>query len=197
VKPVRFLCALWCAILAIQATHATSVVAPTFAELVAEAETILRGQVTGIEARWVATPQGRVIKTFVTFVVLKRIKGTATGALTLEFLGGEIGDEGMRVEGMPRFAVGDVEILFVAGNGARVCPLIGMMHGRYRVLTDPLSARDYVARNDRVPLVSELDVHLPQAEVATSRPNQLRAALTPEIFEARIAAELNRRATLP
>jgi hypothetical protein len=185
------------ALLSAAALRATTVVAPTFPELVAEAQTIVRAKVTGIESGWVAGPQGRVIKTYVSLAVLRTLKGTPTSTLTLEILGGEINGESMRVQGMPQFVVGDTDIVFVAGNGLRFSPFVGMMHGRYRVQLDPASGREFIARNDRVPLTSIDDVSLPQAGALVAAGHPVGTALTPAAFETRIANELSRRATLP
>ena len=172
---------------------ATSVVAPSFAELVGEAQTIVRGKVTSVRCAWADSPQGRVIKTYVTFAVGKRLKGSGPDELVLQFLGGELDGQGMTVQGMPQFTEGKTEILFIAGNGVRLCPLIGMMHGRYRVLTDPATARDYVARDDGVPLESEHDVQLSQgANPMANRLKRAAAALAPAVFEEKITAELAR-----
>ena len=175
---------------------ATTVVAPSFPELVAEADTIVRAKVVEIRVAWAETPQGRIIKTFVTFAVEKQIKGRgAAASLTLAFLGGDLEGQSMRVEGMPRFTEGQREILFISGNGTRFCPLVAMMHGRYHVLTDPATARDYIARNDGVPLVSEHDVQLPQpGNVLERRTKTVAAALSPAAFESRITSEIARRA---
>lgn len=178
--------------------HATSVVAPTFQELVAESSIIARVEVTAIRPAWVETSQGRVIKTFVTFRILRLVKGTspAPSELTLPFLGGELDGQGMRVEGMPRFTVGQTDILFVSdATGAHFSPLVGLMHGRYRVLTDPATARAYLARNDGTPLESENDVQLPQsASSPANRFKSIARALSPEAFEARISTESARTA---
>ena len=192
----RFLIFVWL-VLALAGTRlawATSVIAPSFAELVDEAQTIVRGKVIAVRCAWADSPQGRLIKTYVTFAVEKRLKGSAPDELVLQFLGGEVDGEGMTVQGMPRFTVGQAEILFVAGNGVRFCPLVGMMHGRYRVMTDATSARDYMARDDGVPLEHESDVQLPQGTAAASRPKRRAAALTPAAFEERITAEVAHRA---
>ncbi len=181
--------------LAASPARATSVVAPSFPELVNEAETIVRGQVTAVRCAWADSPQGRVIKTYVTFAVEKRLKGTAPDELVLQFLGGEVDGQGMAVQGMPQFTAGKREILFIAGNGVRFCPLVGMMHGRYRVLTDATTARDYIARDDGVPLASEADVQLPQGGTTAANRGKLAAtALTPAAFEQKISAEISRRA---
>jgi hypothetical protein len=175
--------------------RATSVVAPTFRELVTEAQVIVRAKVKEVRCAWVDSPKGRVIKTYVAFEVVKRLKGEPPDDLTLQFLGGEIDGQTMRIAGMPQFVVGQTELVFVAGNGRRFCPHIGMMHGRYRVHRDATSRRDYVARDDGVPLESEHDVQLPQGRNAVaSRLKSVSGALTPEIFEQKIAAEVSNHA---
>lgn len=172
------------------ALRATTVVAPSFPELVAESTVIARVEVTAVRAAWVDSLQGRVIKTYVTFSVLKALKGDPAPTLTLPFLGGELAGESMRIEGMPRFTVGQTDILFLSDlTGARFSPLVGLMHGRYRVLTDATTARTYVARNDGAPLESESDVQLAQpASSAALRMKSAARALTPEDFEARVLA---------
>jgi len=176
--------------------QATSVVAPSFSELVSEAQVIVRAKVREVRCAWVDSPQGRVIRTYVTLDVLKRLKGEATDELTLQFLGGEIDGQSMRVSGMPRFVVGRTEVIFVSGNGRRFCPLVAMMHGRYRVESDTASHREYIARDDGVPLESEHDVQLPQGgNGVANRLKSVSAALTPEVFEQKIAAEVSSHAT--
>ena len=189
---------VWLGVLALGClwvAQATSVVAPSFPELVKEAQVIVRGQVLSVRCAWVDTPQGRAIKTFVTLAVQKRLKGEAPAELVLQFLGGEIDGRGMRVEGMPRFVEGQTDILFITDNGVQFCPLVGMMHGRYRVVKEAQTAREYVARDDGVPLVSEAEVQLPQDAGAAAVRNTLASvALTPESFEQKIAAEVGRHA---
>ena len=53
----------------------------------------------------------------------------------LEFLGGTIGDSTMDVIGMPKFTVGQRSVLFVSSSRA-ASPLVGFMHGRFRVERD-------------------------------------------------------------
>jgi hypothetical protein len=197
--PQKFLSAA-CALLLFvsSALHATTVIAPTFDELVNEAQVIVRARVLAVRTAWAESPQGRVIKTYVTLRVEKQLKGTSATELTLAFLGGELDGQGMRVAGMPQFTVGQTEILFVAGNGLRFCPLVAMMHGRYRVQTDATTGRDYMTRNDGVPLVSEHDVQLPQAGNPIERQlKPVSAALSPAAFEQRIASQILRRAAQP
>ena len=180
------------------ALRATTVIPPSFPELVAKAEAIYRGKVTAVEARHVDRPDGsRVIKTFVTVAIDKVLKGAAQGAITLEFLGGRVGDDSLLITGMPKFTVGAEEFVFVQRNGVQFCPLVAVMHGRYRVLHDAAQGRDYVARDNRLPLTDLAEVGLPMTEL----PAQIRAAtaassvpraLTPAAFEAGVASEVQR-----
>lgn len=123
------------------------------------------------------------------------MKGKTSAELTLQFLGGEIDGQSLKISGMPRFTIGQTDLLFVTGNGKRACPLIGMMHGRYRVQPSQDGTREYITRNDGVPLESENDVQLPQpAPAAVAQLKSAAAALSRDSFEQKIAQEVHRRA---
>lgn len=171
---------------------ATSVVPPNFPELIAEADAIYRGRVTGVASRRVDRPDGaRVIKTFVTLAIERVLKGPDEAALTLEFLGGTIGDESLDVGGVPKFAVGEHGIVFVQNNGRQFCPLVRLGHGRYRLERDPASGRDYVARDNRAPLRDVAAVETPLTEdIVAPASVDLSRALSPAAFETRIADEV-------
>ena len=183
------------------AARATSVIPPSFPELVEEAEAIYRGRVSHVEARRVEQSEGvSVIKTFVTVAVERVLKGPDRSEVTLEFLGGAVGDETLTVTGMPVFAVGDREFVFVQKNGIQMCPLVALMHGRYRVRRDDAGARDYVARDNGTPLTDTAEVELPMVAL----PGQLRTAraavtpadaLSPAAFETSVMDEVKRRST--
>lgn len=180
-------------------TRATSVVAPTFNELVGESDTIFRGRVAAVQARRVESPDAAavLIKTFVTFAVERVLKGTAAPEVTLEFLGGTVGADSLVVTGMPRFTTGSREIVFVQKNGAQFCPLVAMRHGRYRVLRDAATAREIVVRDNGVPLADPAEVVLPMDGLpapvrAASAASATARALTPAEFESAIAAEAGR-----
>jgi hypothetical protein len=183
----------------VPAVCATTVVPPSFAELVSEADAIYRGRVTAVQARRVERPdgEGSVIKTFVTIAVERVLKGAEQREVTLEFLGGTVGDESMTVSGMPKFNLGAREIVFVQKNGVQFCPLVALAHGRYRVLRDEATAREHIARDNGLPLTNVAEVELP----ITTLPDPVRAAsaasasaraLTPAAFEASIMSEVQR-----
>jgi hypothetical protein len=70
--------------------RATTVIAPTFNELVEQAETIFVGEVVSKSSRFEDRRDGRVIMTDVTFRVVETWKGTAESERRLEFLGGTL-----------------------------------------------------------------------------------------------------------
>jgi hypothetical protein len=116
--------------------NSTTVIPPTFATLVAKANTIFVGEVTDVRSQWVATRQGRAIVTKVTFKVEDVWKGAAGAVTQLEFLGGTVGEMTMDVVGMPQFHAGQRSVLFVAGDATLVSPLVGFYHGRLRIEKD-------------------------------------------------------------
>ena len=181
---------------ATRAARATSVIPPTFPELVAEAEAIVRGRVTDIAVRRSSAPDGTpVIKTHVTFSVERTLKGPERASVTLELLGGTIGDESLVVTGLPRFELGSTDYLFVERNGVQFCPLVAVRHGRYRLLREA-GGREFVARDNAVPLTDVTQVVLPLAALPdVLRSASVAGALTPSAFEAAVIAELAR--TIP
>ena len=98
--------------------RATTIIPPTFSELVAKAETVVLGEVTAISSELQTRGSERAIFTRVTFAIREPVLGVAPALLTLEFLGGTVGELTMDVDGMPAFAIGRSEILFVQNNGA-------------------------------------------------------------------------------
>jgi hypothetical protein len=196
--PSRLGTALLLSLLLAAPGRATSVVPPSFPELVAEADGIFRGRVTAIEARRATAPDGTaIIKTFVTFAIERTLKGAARSELTLDFLGGTIGDESLVVSGVPKFTLGATDYLFVERNGIQFCPLVALGHGRYRVARDAANARDYLTRDNGVPLtdLGEIQLQLttlPAPIRAASATSAVARALTPAAFEASILAEVQR-----
>lgn len=142
---------------------ATSVVPPDFLELVNQADYIVRVVVKSVASEWRTSPGQRHIFTRVELEVKEVIAGTPPQPLVLEMLGGKMGDEELVVEGVPRFKVGDEDILFVHGNGQQFCPLVAIMHGRYPIMRDSDSGRRYIARSNGVPLFDEKEVSLPMS----------------------------------
>lgn len=137
---------------------ATSVVAPSFDDLVTKADAVFTGDVTGLRSEWTGQGEKRHIVTLVTFQVLRVLKGEAASPFELRVFGGTVGTETMEVADAPVFHVGERQILFVRHNGTQFIPLVGIMHGQYRV-----DETDHVADHTGHPLTRV-------EEIGTSRP---------------------------
>ena len=180
--------------------RATMVLPPTFDELVNNSDYIVRAKTVNVTSEKKATSHGTKIYTQVELDVLDVVAGTPPAHVTLRFLGGQVGNERMVVEGMPRFHVGDEDILFVSGNGRSIAPLYGMMHGRFPVRTDTQTGRKYVTRSDGTPLLSTGQIASPMAEGAsqgaTNRAAAVAQALGPTDFMRQIRAAVKPNARL-
>jgi hypothetical protein len=170
--------------------RATTVVPPQFEELVAKADYIVRAVVKSVNAEMHTDGPHRHITTKVELEVLEVISGTPPQPLVLQLLGGKVGAEEMRIDGTPKFQVGDEDILFVHGNGVQFCPLVALMHGRYPVKSEAGTGRKFVTRGDGTPLTNEQEVArpmtLPDKSSAAPVVQPAASALTPADFVSRI-----------
>lgn len=177
---------------------ATTVIPPDFDQLVNESDYVVRSIVKSVTCEYRDGPNGRVIMSKVELEVKEVIAGTPPSPLVLEMLGGRIGKEFMRIDGAPRFKVGDEDILFVSGNGHTAYPLFALMHGRYPVMRDAETKREYVARSNHVPLENADEVAMPMEEDAAAgavrRSRSPASALTPAQFIQRVRNAVRPRA---
>ena len=131
--------------------RATTVIPPTFDELVDQAEIIFQGDVTRVRSEWVGEGAQRHIMSYVTFKVEESLKGNPGQSYTVRMLGGTVDGETMGVSDAPKFQVGDKDILFVQNNGSQFIPLVGIMHGRFHVRTNE-SGQQVVTNNEDEPV---------------------------------------------
>jgi hypothetical protein len=177
---------------------ALTVQPPTFPELVAEADSILRGRVSQVVSQKVQGPDGPIIRTFVTFLVDAPLKGEAPRKVIFSHLGGRVGAERLEVPGMPRFEKGSRDVLFLRKGQEGLTPLVGVMHGRYRI-TPQADGQDAVARDNGLPLHHPDEVSLPMVTatgalkaLASAEPGMSLAA-----FESAVREEIQRQAAAP
>ena len=138
--------------LAFARVSATTVIPPTFEQLVKQAEFIFQGTVTDARSVWEGEGGQRHIETYVTFKVEDSVKGQAGTSYTIRMLGGTVGDETMEVTDTPKFEVGDREILFIEHNYEQFVPLVGINHGRFHVQHDDQTGRDVVFNGEGDPV---------------------------------------------
>jgi hypothetical protein len=147
---------------------ATTVIPPSFDDLVSRAEMIIQGSVTDVHSEWTGEGAQRHIMSYVTVKVEDAIKGNPGASVTLRMLGGTVGAETMQVSDAPKFKVGDRDILFVENNGTQFIPLVGIMHGRFRVKKDD-TGRDAVFTNEGSPVSDVSQLGKDEAAVSASR----------------------------
>jgi len=173
---------------------ATSVIAPSFDQLVNQADYIVRARVKSVSSEWRTHGTHRYILTKVELDVSAVISGKPPQPLVLEMLGGKVGEDEMVVEGAPKFQVRDEDVLFIHGNGRQINPLVALMHGRYPIKNDAKTGRAYMTRSNGARLCSQEEVALPM-ETDQPAPWAERAALTPGDFTDRI--KMTRRTPTP
>lgn len=117
-------CFLWAA-----SAIATTLEPVTLDEQIEQSEVIFRGRVESKDAEIEQLENGRRIVTHVTFIPTEIYKGRVPSRVTLDFLGGKMGDVEMVVDGMPVFEVGNEYVLFVSEDGNRACPVVGWTQG--------------------------------------------------------------------
>lgn len=107
-----------------------------------EADAVIHGTVVDIKYRDSegAKNQPGIPHTFVTFSVEDVLSGDVVGkTLTLRFMGGPTKNGGsMMSNQVPKFNLGDQDILFVRDNGIAECPLVECANGRFRVVDDKM-----------------------------------------------------------
>jgi len=168
------------------AALATTVIPPSFDDLVGQAEMIFQGTVTGVRSEWTGEGAQRHITSYVTVKVEETIKGNPGASVTLQMLGGTVGAETMEVADAPKFKVGDRDILFVENNGTQFIPLVGIMHGRFRVKKDE-AGRDAVCTNEGSPL-SDV-TQLGKSEGAASAGHAMSAQALKQAIHAKAQAQ--------
>lgn len=174
----------------IATASAISVNPPTFTTLIEGSDSIVQGTVIDRESRWVTNQAGyRVIKTYLTVRVNESAKGDVGEKIVLEFLGGSVGDETMKVGGMPTFNKGDRGWFFVRGNGRYLCPLAFAHHGAYLLEKNPDDGTDRIVTLSGAPLGSTAEIG-DEAHVAASIKPLLNRALTSDAFRQAISREM-------
>jgi hypothetical protein len=147
-KMLRAFLLLTVFLLAVPAARATTVIPPTFDELVANAEMIFEGTVTAMRSEWMGQGADRHIVTYVTFKIEDSIKGALGAEYTIRMFGGTVDGQTVEVTDAPRFKTGDRDILFVEHNGTQFIPLVGIMHGRFHVQPDANGANEKIAKDN-------------------------------------------------
>jgi hypothetical protein len=165
--------------LAFAGITATTVIPPTFDQLVKQAELIFQGTVTDARSVWEGEGGQRHIETYVTFKVDDNVKGDAGNSYTIRMLGGTVGDQTMEVSDAPKFNIGDRDILFVEHNYGQFVPLVGIDHGRFHIQYDDATGRDIVVNSEGEPVkdLTKLGREEQSVSGAAMSPEQVKSAV--------------------
>jgi hypothetical protein len=187
-KLLRSLIFLCVVSLTLPAARATTVIPPTFDELVTKAEMIFEGTVTGSRSEWTGEGSDRHIVTYVSFKIEDAIKGAPGSDYTIRMFGGTVDGHTMEVTDAPRFKVGDRDILFVENNGTQFIPLVGIMHGRFHVQADENSANEKITKDNGAAVANVSKLGQDEAAAVTG------TALSKAQFKAAIRQKLAEKA---
>jgi len=146
---------------------ATTVEAPDIDSLINQSDYVVRAVVKSATAEWREHAGQRYIGTKVELEIREVIKGSPPSPLVLDMIGGRVGEDELAIQGMPKFQVGDENVLFVHGEQRKMLPLVAMMHGVYPILREAGSGESYVLRSNGLPLYSTQDVSLPMNRLST------------------------------
>ena len=181
---IKYLLPLTLTVLAFTGVNATTVVPPTFEQLVQQAEVIFQGTVTDVKSVWEGQGAQRHIETYVTFQIQDSVKGDAGNSYTIRMLGGTVGEESLVVVDAPNFPVGDREILFVEHNYDQFVPLVGIDHGRFHVQHDSETGQDFVVDDHGEALRDLAKLGHAEQSAATGgmiSPEQLKSAIKDQL----------------
>ena len=139
-------------------------------ELVAEADQVFIGVAAGGTSRY--TDRG-IIVTDYRFDAVEVIKGLVPGTqVTLTMLGGTVGQVALTIPGGPSFQTGVRYLVFEAGNGAVVYPVVGGMQGIFQIRVEPGTGVSHVYDHDGRPLTE-----LPQHQSTAQRQSKALSAI--------------------
>ncbi|MDQ6911777.1 MAG: hypothetical protein M3119_02405 [Verrucomicrobiota bacterium] len=183
-----------CAAFVFNFARGTTVVPPSFDELVGQAEVIFQGTVSDVKSQWTGEGAERHIVTYVTLQIEEAIKGDPGATYTMRMLGGTVDGTTMEVSDVPKFKVGDRDILFVEHNGTQFVPLVGIMHGRFHVQTDAARGADVVLKNngDAVKDLAQLgkEDFLKESHATSAGQDRAAGSLDATSFKSAIRAKL-------
>ena len=109
---------------------ATTVERLSLDDMVRKANSIVHGTVRSQTTHW--SSDGRLILTTTTIDVAETIKGPAKKTVELTTIGGQVGDRGLFVSGMPSFEAGEEAVIFIENSGAYSI-VVGLSQGKFAV----------------------------------------------------------------
>lgn len=156
--------------------HATSVIPLYLDELIDQSTVAFEGTCT--DNRTERDPVTNFVVTYTTFAVSDVLKGAAGAAYTIKQIGSSLPGEAVpfRIQGVPRFAVGESYVVFLAGvSDAGFSSPIGLSQGRFTVSG---AAGTRKVRNGRD--FKDMTAHMPQGVPQRAR-DDMKSAQGPSM----------------
>ncbi len=166
--------------------RASAIIKMTFDNIVSDADIILSGKVTQVEAKREQNPQTgkNSIYTYITVESDQVFRGSFKGtAYTFRILGGAIPGEaiGEMLVGAPEFKIGQEVFLFLKNDSSLYCPVVGFSQGRFNIRTDPKTGYKMVYDNYNNPVTGSF---------INNTDNGNKNAITYEQFKAMVESRL-------
>jgi len=164
----RLVAALGCALAFLAPAHASSVLPLYLEEMIDTSTTAFEGTCTANRVERDADTG--FVATYTTFAVHDVIKGSVGTTRVIKQIGGSLPEDGLqyRVEGIPKFSVGESYVVFLAGvSAAGFSSPIGLEQGKFTIKAEGTARR---VRNGR-------DFKDMTARIAADLPATTRARL--------------------
>jgi hypothetical protein len=113
---------------------ASTFVALSRAELTAQSNAVIEGEVLKTNSFW--SRSGRLVVTEVMVQVTDKIAGEAPSVVIVRTFGGQVGGYNVEAHGFPKFAVGERVILFLQNQADGTAEVTGYRQGQYRVVRE-------------------------------------------------------------
>ncbi|MEA2605034.1 MAG: hypothetical protein QOF89_6026 [Acidobacteriota bacterium] len=112
---------------------ASTFVALSHHELVAQSDAVVQGRVLKVSSFW--DQEGRVIMTEAVVQIEEKIRGNAPSVVVVRTFGGTVGGYTVEAHGFPKFAVNDHLVLYLQ-NANDTAEVTGYQQGQYRIVRD-------------------------------------------------------------
>jgi len=128
-----------------QTSLATTFVVQTDEEMIVKARGIVKGKVVSVTSAF--DDEHKSIYTYITLKVDQVLKGEITSRrIVLREPGGQVGEQGSLVFGVPRFTVGEHVLVYLGTWADGTLRVHQMMMGKFSILTDE-AGREVVSRS--------------------------------------------------
>ncbi|HEY3570898.1 MAG TPA: hypothetical protein VGP73_23410 [Thermoanaerobaculia bacterium] len=112
---------------------ASTFVALSQHELVAQSDAVVQGRVLKVSSFW--SPSGRVIMSEALVQVEEKVRGNAPSVVKVRTFGGTVGGYTVEAHGFPKFAVNERVVLFLQ-NANDTAEVTGYQQGQWRIVNE-------------------------------------------------------------